>query len=130
MCPCRVWGVHGGDHPVRGDPAGDREDPVLTDVQVLAQHGRQQRAGLGRGRVQLATIQHRQHRCAVLGEGVDEQFAGGAVVVVTDRLTRGGVVVVAADHRPQLGFLVGASSLEYPADARPDQRDGVHGGGR
>jgi hypothetical protein len=71
-------GVHGGDHPVRGDPAGDREDSVLPE------HGRQRRARLGQGRLQLAAIQHPQDRCAVLGQRVHEQFGGGAVVVVKE----------------------------------------------
>ena len=30
--------VHGGDHPVGGDPAGDAEHPVGAVVEVLADH--------------------------------------------------------------------------------------------
>ena len=101
--PVPGLGIHGGDHPVRGDPAGDREDPVDTDVQVLAEYGRQQCARLGQDRAQLATIQHPEHRCAVLGQRVDQDLAGGRVVVVTDRLPRDRIVIIADEHHIYAG---------------------------
>jgi len=47
LVPMPGLGIHCRDHPARGDPAGDREDPAGADVQVLTQHRRQQRARLG-----------------------------------------------------------------------------------
>jgi hypothetical protein len=108
---------HSGNHPIRGDPADDREDPVDSDLQVAAEHGRQQRTRLGQDLAQLATIQHPEHRRTVLGQRVDEHLAGGHVVVVTGRLTRDRLVIVTNDHRPQLRVQFRVGGLEHPTDA-------------
>ena len=116
--------------PVLGDPAGYREHPVGALVEVLADQGRKQRARLGHQRVELPPVQDPQQGHGVLGQGIDQDLAGGRVVVVTDGFACGRVVVVAADHRAQPGFQVGAGGLEYPPDARADQARGVHRGHR
>ena len=45
-------GVHRGDHPVLGHPAGDPEHPIGVLVQVLADHAGQQRRRLRHRQVQ------------------------------------------------------------------------------
>ena len=74
--PVPGLGVHGGDHPVLGDPPGDPERAVVGLLQVLAQHRGQQLGRLGHLVAKLAAIQHRQAREPVAGPGVDQLLPG------------------------------------------------------
>src|SRR6266508_5210006 len=92
-------GVHGGDHPVLGHPAGDAKGAVIGLLQVLAHHLGQQLGRLAQLDAKLPALQHRQAREGVAGPGVDERVAGLGVVPVDLGLGRAGVVVAASKRR-------------------------------
>ena len=120
--------IDGGDHPVRGDLAGDPEYPGRALLQVLARHGGQQRRSLTQHRVQLLPVQRRQQRPGIAGQRIHQFFPRRRVVVITRRLSRGSVVVIAAQQVPQLTGQTAIAGLRQPADRRTDQRDRVHRG--
>ena len=88
LVPVAGLGIHRRDHPVRGDPAGDAEHPVLAGLDVLAGDQRQQLRRLSRRRLQRLALQRGQRRPGVADQRVDEGVAGGAVVPIAGRLTR------------------------------------------
>jgi hypothetical protein len=75
---------------------------------------------------QACVLSGRRQRHRVLGHDVELHLPGRGVVVVTRRLTHGSGVIIVGAVRPQLSPQLGASSLEQPPDARPDQAGGVH----
>jgi hypothetical protein len=52
--------VDGGDHPVFRDPPRDPKHPRLVLIEVLTEHGGQQRRRLGHRLGQFAALKHRQ----------------------------------------------------------------------
>ena len=78
-------GVDGGDHPVRGDLAGDPPPAVgavgaLGGFDVLPGDQRQQRHRLGGRGPRSCVGQVRQQPVGVADQGVDQLVAGVAVV--------------------------------------------------
>lgn len=94
--------VHGGDGPVRGDLAGDPEDPVGVFLQVLTQHCGQQLRGLTEQLGQLTSVECGQHAVAVTSPRIDKCLTGRGVVPVDAWFGATGVVVTAGDDRAQL----------------------------
>ena len=126
-------GVHGRDHPVLGDLAGDPPPPVgpvgaLGGLDVLPGDQRQQRQR-GRGRLVQVRVRERGHqRVRVVHQRRDQRVLRRRVVPVDLRLARPGVVVPGAHRRDLLrraGHLPG-----HPADRRDQLGDGVLGGHR
>ena len=127
-------GVHGGDHPVFGDLAGDPPPPVgpvgaLGGLDVLpGDQGQQRHRRRGRARPASASCQRRHQRVRVVHQRRDQRVLGRRVVPVDLRLARPGVVMPGA-HRRDL--LRRAGHLpRHPPDRRDQLGDGVLGGHR
>jgi hypothetical protein len=122
--------VDGGDDPVLGHLPDDPEHPVDVLVEVLADHGGQQRGRLRHPRLELPTVEGAQQRPRVPRRRVHQRLTGRPVLPVTDRLPGTRIAVAAAQQPAQLTFQLGVGRLEQPADRRPDHGDGVHRGDR
>ena len=128
-------GVHGGNHPVRGHPAGNAPPPVRPvrfrrRLHVLPGHQRQQPQRVRCRRIPLRGTgagQRLQHRQRVVDQVTDQGLLRGRVIPVDRRLTRLAVVQRARrrDHR--------AGARHHPGhlpDRRHQLRDGVLGRNR
>ena len=71
LTPMAALGIHGGDDPVLGDPAGDGEHPIWVLVQVLSDDGCQQCTSLGQCPLELLAVEHGEHRLGVFRQVID-----------------------------------------------------------
>ena len=119
-------GVDRADHPVRRDPPGDPDPAVRSCLEVLAEHGREQRGRLGEGWCQRLPLHRQQHGLPVTGERVDERRPGVGIVPVGGGLAACAVVVVAPEDRAQRGLPL-VRGREHAPDRAPHEGDRVHG---
>ena len=119
-------GIDRGDHPVPGDAPHDTEHSVLAFLDVLAQHGRQQFAGLVHDRVEDPTVEYFETSEPVTGHHIDQRGAGLGVIPIDLRFRVRPVEITADDRCTKFGFETAVRVAEQSPDSGTDQRDRVH----
>jgi hypothetical protein len=109
-------GVNRGDHPILGDFAGDHEPAIGINLEVLADHRREQTGGPGDRPFEFPAVQHPQTPVPIGGERIDEFDPGVGALPITDRFPSSRVVVVTLKNSLQFGFQVRVDDFEEPTD--------------
>ena len=102
-------GIDRADDPVGRHPPGDAEGALAVGLEVLAQQRREQRGGLGEGRVEGLPLERGEQRGGIGRDRVDERLAGGGVLPVDGGLAAAAVVVVATEEGAEIGLALAAT---------------------
>ncbi len=98
-------------------PCGQSKDPVVTNVQVLADNGGEEPGCLGDNRVEFTTVEDQQTCTCFLDPGIDEDLTYGLVVSVDLGLGHTVVLVATGGHVSQLVLQVLVGHLQRSSDS-------------